>query len=71
MVITIGTKFGHPNFDIKGSIIHSVFPFFKKYCYVTKICINFLLVKMKGNINKETVEKMKKKESLGLEPNGS
>ncbi len=67
IIFAINVKFRHPNFDIKGGIIHLVIPFFFKYCYATEICIDFLLVKMKGSINKEMVKKMKRMESLESE----
>jgi hypothetical protein len=62
----IGARFRDSNFNIKGGIVHSVLPLSFHYCYVAKICIDFF-VKMKGNINKEMVRIMKRKESLDLE----
>lgn len=69
MVCITGVKFKDPNFGIKKGIVHSIFPSFQ-YCYAAKIHINFLLVKMKGNINKGTIEKMNRRESLELELGG-
>jgi hypothetical protein len=51
MIFATSARFKHPNFDIKGGTIHSILPFFSQYCYATKICTDFLLVKMVGNIN--------------------
>jgi hypothetical protein len=58
------TRIGHPNFDIKEGTIHSNIPHFLKYYYVVEIHIDFMLVKMKGSINKEMAKKMKRRESL-------
>jgi hypothetical protein len=69
-VIVISVRFKHLNLCIKGGIVHSILPFSFHYCYVVQICINFL-VKMKGSINKEMVERMKRKESLDSKLGGS
>jgi hypothetical protein len=42
-----------------------------QYYYAKNIHTDFLLVTMKGSINKKMVEKMKSKESLKLESGGS
>jgi hypothetical protein len=68
-VFATSVMFRHPNFGIKEGTIHSNFPFFFYYCYVVEIPTNFFLVKMRGCINKEMAEKMKKRESLKSEPN--
>jgi len=62
-VCIIGIKFKDPIFGIKERIVHSIFPLFLiLLCY--KIHIDFLLVKIKGNIGKEMVEKMNRRKSL-------
>jgi hypothetical protein len=61
------TGFKHPNYETKEGTIHSISPFFFKYCYVKKILTNLLLVKMKGHINKKMVEKTKRRKSLQSE----
>jgi hypothetical protein len=56
----------HPTFRIKGSMVYSTFLLSFHYCYVVEIYTNFF-VKMRGNISKEMVEKMKmrdKKEKM-------
>jgi len=66
MIFVTNIRFRHPNFSIKGSTIYSTLLFSFHYCYVVEIYIKFF-VKMKGNINKEMVEKMKmrdKKEKM-------
>jgi hypothetical protein len=64
MVCTIGIGFKHLNFGIKEEIVHLVSPLSFQYRYVGGIFPNSLLVKMKGNIDKEMEKKMKRKESL-------
>ncbi len=64
IVCTINIKFRHSNFNIKEGTGHSISPYFFQYCYVAKKFINLLLVKMRGNISKEMVEKIKRRESL-------
>jgi hypothetical protein len=71
MVCTIDTEFKHPNFGIKEKTVHLVFPLSFQYYYVAKIHTDFLLVKMKENINKEMVGKRKKRKSLKSELGGS
>jgi hypothetical protein len=71
MIFVIDVGFRHPNFNIKGSIIYSTLLLSFHYCYVVKIYTNFF-VKMRGNINKEMVEKMKmrdKKEKMVVNMN--
>jgi hypothetical protein len=51
-IFAISGRFKHLNFGIKGGTIHSNLPLSFQYCYVVKSCINFLVVKMKGNIIK-------------------
>jgi len=63
-IFAIDIEFKHPNFSMKGRTIHSILLLSFQYCYVAEICTNFLLVKMKGNINKEMADKMKRRESL-------
>jgi hypothetical protein len=66
MIFVIDIGFRHPNFSIKGNIVYSTLLFSFHYCYVVEIYTNFF-VKMKGNINKEMVKKMKmrdKKEKM-------
>jgi len=64
MVCITGTKFMYSNFDIKEGIVHSIFLLYFQYCYVVEFFIDSSLVKMKGNINKEMVEKIKRRECL-------
>jgi hypothetical protein len=66
----IGTRFRHLNFNIKGGIVHSILPLLKKYYYAIEICTKFV-VEMKGNIGKEVVERMKRRESSKSKPKGS
>jgi len=68
-VFIIDIEFRHPNFSIKEGIVHSVS--LLSYCYATKKFTNLLLVKMKGNINKEMAENMKRRESLESKLGGS
>ncbi len=70
MVFVTSIRFRHLNFYIKGGTIHSIFLLSFHHCYVVQICINFL-VKMKGNINKEMVERMKRKQSLDSKVGGN
>jgi hypothetical protein len=53
----------HPNFDIKGNIVHLIFLLSFHYYYVIEICTK-MFMKMKGNINRKMGEKMKMRESL-------
>jgi hypothetical protein len=64
-------KFRNLNFNIKGNIIHLnlFFPSLVLLCYI-EIYTNFS-VKMRGNINKKIIERMKKRGNLDLEPKGS
>ncbi len=64
IVFAISARFRHSNFGIKGGTIHLLLLFILNYCYVTKMCIGFLLVKMKGKINKGMAKKLKKSENL-------
>jgi hypothetical protein len=69
-VFASNTRFRHPNFGIKGSIVHLVLPFSFHYCYATKIYID-ILVKTRGNISKEMAKRVKRKESLDSELGGN
>jgi hypothetical protein len=53
MVYTTNVEFKHPNSSIKEGTIHSISLLSFQYCYVAKFLIDYLLVKMKGNISKE------------------
>jgi len=70
-ICTTGIKFRHSNFSIKEGNVHLVFPLFCQYCYVVKKIIKFFLVKTRGNISKEMVEKIKRRESLEFELGGN
>ncbi len=68
MIFVTNVGLRHPNFRIKGSMVYSTFLLSFHYCYVVEIYMNFF-VKMRGNINKETIEGMKmrdKKEKMAV-----
>lgn len=67
MFFATGIKIKHLNFIIKEDIFHLILLLSLQYCYATKICSDFSM-KVKGRINKEMVERMKRKESLDSEP---
>jgi hypothetical protein len=69
MVCKTSVEFRHSNFSKKEGTVHSISPFL--YCYTTKILTDLLLVKMKGNISKEIIENMKRRESLESKPSGN
>jgi len=58
MIFVNDVGFKHPNFRIKGSMVYSTFFLSFHYFYVVEIYTIFF-VKMRGNISKEMVEKMK------------
>jgi len=57
------SEFRDLNLNIKRSIVHSIFLLSLQYCRVVEICTDFF-VKMRRNISKQMVERMKRKESL-------
>jgi hypothetical protein len=69
-IFASNTKFRHPNFGIKENTVHLVLFLTFHYCYATKIYTN-ILVKTRGNINKEMAKRMKRKESLDSEFGGN
>jgi hypothetical protein len=55
---------------MKRGTIHLVTLLSLAYYFLAKIWIDFCMI-MKGNINKKMVKRMKRKESLKLEPRGN
>ncbi len=67
-IYIISARFRHSNFNIKKGIVRLVYFLSFQYCYNVGILTNSLLVKVRGNINKEMAEKIKRKKGLESKP---